>query len=342
DMTLNGGFGAVTTSIANPPNLIPRCSEKITAINQLNNDEILVTALANQNGNNNTYNSFWTFTIDATGVNNVPVISAVSSLAQGADRRGNLKISPDGLYMVSCNMTSGTFLYDYDQSTGAVSNERRIIYNGPNINGYGVEFSPDSSLLYLTASNDFNGQGSNTSAAGHQSTLYQIDIATAATGTFITNMTIIDTRQGYRGSMQLGIDGKIYRAISDTYDQGRPFLAVINNPNTPGLGCNYVHDAIPLAGRTSTQGLPPFIQSYFALIEAENLCLGDATDFTFQTDTPPTSIAWDFGDGTTSSLENPQHVYAATGIYNVVLVLDYNGSIRTYRKNIEIFDVPVA
>lgn len=342
DMTLNGGFGAVTTSIANPPNLIRSCSEKITAINHAANDEILVTAMADSNGISTVYDSFWTFTVGTNGVNATPVISAVSSPVSGGGRRGNLKISPDGLYMVSCNMGSGTFLYDFDQSTGAVSNERRIIFNGPNINGYGVEFSPDSSLLYITASNDFNGQGSNTNPAGHQSTLYQIDIAAAATGTFITNMTIIDTRQGYRGSMQLGIDGKIYRALADTYDQGRPFLAVINNPNTPGLGCNYVHDAIPLAGRSSTQGLPPFIQSYFALIEAENLCLGDATDFTFQTDTPPTTIAWDFGDGTTSSLENPQHVYAATGIYNVVLVLDYNGSIRTYRKNIEIFDVPVA
>ena len=341
DMSLNLGFGAVTTNINNPPNLITRCSEKITAINHSVNDEILITAMASATGNSTAYDSFWTFTVGTAGVDPVPVISTVSNVVSGGGRRGNLKISPDGLYMVACNMGSGTFLYDFDQSTGAVSNQRQLIFNGPNNSGYGVEFSPDSSLVYITASNDFNGSGSNTNPAVHQSTLYQLDLSTA-TGAIITSSTIIDTRQGYRGSMQLGIDGKIYRALSDTYSQGRPFLGVINNPNTPGTGCNYVHDAIPLAGRLSTQGLPPFIQSYFALLDVENTCLGDATSFSFQTDTPPTTISWDFGDGTTSTLENPTHVYAAPGVYNVVLVLNYNGSIRTYRKNVQIFATPVA
>lgn len=341
DMTINGGLGAVTTNIANPPNLIPRCSEKITAINKSSSDSILITAMASASGLDLFYDSFWTFTVDDTGVNATPVISTVATTVSGGGRRGNLKISPDGSYMVSCNMGGGTFLYDYNQDTGAVSNERRIIFQGANTNGYGVEFSPDSSIIYITASNDFNGAGAATNPATHQSTLYQIDIS-ANTGNFITNINTIDTRQGYRGSLQLGIDGKIYRALSDTYDRGTGFLAVINNPNTLGIGCNYVHNAIPLAGRVSTQGLPPFIQSYFALIEVENICSGDATDFTFQTDVAPTSILWEFGDGTTSTLENPQHVYPGAGVYNVVLTLNYNGAIRTYRKNVEIFQTPTA
>ena len=33
----------------------------------------------------------------------------------------------------------------------------------------------------------------------------------------------------------------------------------------------------------------------------------------------PTSWSWDFGDGTTSNLQNPNHTYAATGTYNVTL-----------------------
>ncbi len=341
DMTLNGGLGAVTTNIASPPNLIPRCSEKITAVNKSSSDSILVTAMASADGLNLVYDSFWTFTIDDTGVNTTPTISTVATSVSGGGRRGNLKISPDGSYMVSCNMGSGTFLYDYNQDTGTVSNERRILLQGPNTNGYGVEFSPDSSIIYITASNDFNGNGAATNPATQQSTLYQIDIS-ANTGNFITNINTIDTRQGYRGSLQLGIDGKIYRALSDTYDRGTGFLAVINNPNTLGAGCNYVHNAIPLAGRVSTQGLPPFIQSYFALIEVENICSGDATDFTFQTDVAPTTIFWEFGDGATSTLENPQHVYPGAGVYNVVLTLNYNGAIRTYRKNVEIFQTPTA
>lgn len=334
DISLNGGLGAVTTNINSPNNLITRCSEKIAAINHAVNDEILITALAPDGALSNNFNSFWTFVVSATGVNTVPVISPVTTVF---DRRGNLKISPDGRYITSCNSTSGAFLYDFDQTTGAVTNERRIVFSGPNVNAYGVEYSPDSSLLYITATNDANGNN----PASHASTLYQIDLNAVTTAT-VTNTTVIDTRQGFRGSLQLGIDGKIYRALADTFTQGRGFLGVINNPNTLGLGCNYVHDAIPLAGRLSTQGLPPFIQSFFALIDSDNTCFGDATAFSFQTDTPPSSILWDFGDGTTSTIENPMHTYLAPGIYNVVLALDFNGSIRTFRKNVQIFEVPVA
>jgi hypothetical protein len=35
-----------------------------------------------------------------------------------------------------------------------------------------------------------------------------------------------------------------------------------------------------------------------------------------------TSWAWDFGDGTTSTLQNPSHTYAATGNYNVALYIE--------------------
>ncbi|MEP2403494.1 MAG: T9SS type B sorting domain-containing protein, partial [Nonlabens ulvanivorans] len=325
--------GAVTTSLSNPNNLISTCSEKITAINHATNDEILLTTLASFNGVTTTFDTYYTFTISSTGVNPTPLLSTVPSTV--SDRRGNLKISPDGQYMVSCNMTSASFLYDYDQSTGAVSNERQLQFTGGNDRGYGVEFSPDSSLLYVTASNDTNSND----PAAHSSTLFQFDMTSPNPA---SSTVVIDTRAGYRGSLQLGIDKKIYRALSDTYNDGRSFLGVINNPNVAGQGCNYIHDAIPLAGRLSAQGLPPFIQSFFALIDVEFTCLGDNTTFEFDSDTPPTLVNWDFGDGTNSSIESPTHVYAAPGVYNVVLTLTINGSVRTYRKSVQIFDTPIA
>lgn len=335
DMTLNLGQGAVVTNVNAPNNLMLLCSEKITAINHGTNDEILVTAFGSFNGNLPTFDTFHTFRVTPTGVNPVAIKSQVASNVTGGGRRGNLKISPDGQYMVSCNMGSGTYLYDYDQNTGQVSNERRFLFPGANQAGYGVEFSPDGSLVYITASNDAGGN----TPSNHSSTLYQFNLNDPN----IVNSGIdIDTRQGYRGSLQLGIDKKIYRALSDSYDGGRSFLGVINNPNVLGTGCNYQHDAIALNGRLSTQGLPPFIQSFFALIEAENTCLGDATDFSFATDTVPTGIDWDFGDGNTSTLENPQHTYAAAGTYNVVLTLTINGAVRTYRKTVQIYDLPTA
>ncbi|MCB9231490.1 MAG: PKD domain-containing protein [Bacteroidia bacterium] len=47
---------------------------------------------------------------------------------------------------------------------------------------------------------------------------------------------------------------------------------------------------------------------------------GLAATFTDQSTNSPTSWQWSFGDGSTSSLQNPTHTYSATGTYNVCLV----------------------
>ena len=46
-----------------------------------------------------------------------------------------------------------------------------------------------------------------------------------------------------------------------------------------------------------------------------------AVNFTDITTGAPTSWAWDFGDGTTSSLQNPSHSYAIPGTYNACLTV---------------------
>ena len=57
-------------------------------------------------------------------------------------------------------------------------------------------------------------------------------------------------------------------------------------------------------------------------------CSGDSVSFTGVASYTPSSWKWDFGDSTTSSLQNPIHVYADTGTYLVSLVTVYpNGCI---------------
>ncbi len=61
-----------------------------------------------------------------------------------------------------------------------------------------------------------------------------------------------------------------------------------------------------------------------------NTCLGDSTAFkdgtTFDTGATASSWLWDFGDNTTSTLQNPKHLYTAAGNYNAVeTVTDNNG-----------------
>ena len=51
---------------------------------------------------------------------------------------------------------------------------------------------------------------------------------------------------------------------------------------------------------------------------ATTVCAG-AVQFTDQSTGAPTSWLWNFGDGTTSTAQNPTHTYAATGTYQVTL-----------------------
>ena len=48
----------------------------------------------------------------------------------------------------------------------------------------------------------------------------------------------------------------------------------------------------------------------------------------------PTNWMWDFGDGNTSSLQNPFHSYASSGTYNVSLIITGNNCQSSYNANV--------
>ncbi|MBI2968780.1 MAG: PKD domain-containing protein [Bacteroidetes bacterium] len=48
-------------------------------------------------------------------------------------------------------------------------------------------------------------------------------------------------------------------------------------------------------------------------------CTGDTVFFTDATSPVPTNWTWDFGDGDTSSLQNPAHLFTSDGTFNVIL-----------------------
>lgn len=54
----------------------------------------------------------------------------------------------------------------------------------------------------------------------------------------------------------------------------------------------------------------------------------------------PSSYLWNFGDGTTSSIANPKHVFARPGDYNVCLTINYSNSPASSICNIVNVGVP--
>ena len=79
------------------------------------------------------------------------------------------------------------------------------------------------------------------------------------------------------------------------------------------------------SGCQSTTSLPATLNPIpIANFSATPPCLGAPTVFTdLSTVTPPaiTGWGWDFGDGTTSALQNPTHIYLAAGSYTATLVV---------------------
>jgi gliding motility-associated-like protein len=324
DMMLDGGLGDVI-GVNNVPNpillLTSPISEKITAVKVFNEEAFWV--ISYQNGR------FFVFKVDNNGVNQAP-IAGNEGFSGSGDARGYLKTSPDGTKLVSANMTTGLFLYDFDDVTGTVSNERQLNVLGEF--SYGVEFSPLSKKLYISTGN-FGGNGLVTEKLFQ----FTVDIPVPTSENLDATRVELHSYLNARAALQVGLDGKIYRAIDGTNS-----LGIINNPDGDGTAADYQHGAISLGGQNSTQGLPPFIQSFFAaLIQIENQCLGDISVFTIESNEPIISIIWDFGDGSaTSTLLSPTHTYALPGEYTLTVQVTTADETKTITQTITIFVLP--
>jgi len=250
DISLNNGTGAV---IEKNVNLLKDCSEKISAVlKDCTDNSVWVLTLASADGQSGNLNTYYAYEINASGVVDTPVITTFNDLFIN-DPRGYLKLSADGTKVASANVRTGLYLYDFDATTGILSNQQRITINTPDQFAYGVEFSPNSNYLYVHSSNN------TLEISGHLSQLLQYDLSTPDIS---GSEVILDTRAIFRGALQLGNNGKIYRTIAENYFQGTPYLGVINKPDEKGVAADYEHNAVLLEGN-ATQGLPPFIQSFF-------------------------------------------------------------------------------
>ena len=254
DITLNNGNGAV---IEKNIKLLADCSEKIAAVRKNCFDKsIWVITLASEDGTEPIFNTYHSFEVNTAGVLNTSIKSTFPDL-QINDPRGALKFSPNGTLMASANMFFGLQLYDFNANTGVFSNQRQLPINGTDQLPYGIEFSSKGQFLYTHSTQSLENEE-------FLSQLVQYDLLS---NNIAESQVTLDTRSIYRGALQMGSNGKIYRTLANDYFNGIPYLSVIENPDDKGVNANYVHSAISLEGRIGTQGLPPFIQSFFDKID---------------------------------------------------------------------------
>jgi PKD repeat protein len=72
--------------------------------------------------------------------------------------------------------------------------------------------------------------------------------------------------------------------------------------------------------------------------------IGRVVTFTDLSTSNPTNWVWDYGDGTTGTGANPDHVYRATGVYDVTLTASnpYQTNTRTKNAYITVLSIPRA
>ncbi|PHS10571.1 MAG: hypothetical protein COA88_02160 [Kordia sp.] len=321
DMALDGGLGGITAS-KNIPLFTPT-TEKITAIQSSVANEYWVVSHKWES------NEFIAYNISNSGVNTTPVVSAIGSYVGGSEERANIgqiKISPDGTKLAVARELglSEAQLFDFNAATGVISNPITLLnYSPSNKNVYGVEFSGNSQVLYIGVLGE---------------AVYQFNLAAGTPTAIINSKLEVSPIPRPYGSLQLAPDGKIYIAKAYKF-----YIDVIDNPNIIGTGCNYQYEQLYLGGNRSVAGLPPFIQSFFQIgFQFENLCLGNNTQFTANTSHTIDSILWDFGDGITSTLENPTHVFANAGDHNVSVTITSGGETSSDSKTVTIYEQPLA
>jgi gliding motility-associated-like protein len=340
NMDLDNGKGDVEEK--NVQLVTPVC-EKLTAIKHCNGTDFWVIT----HGFNS--QSFYAFLVTANGVSLAPVLSNVGSFVSNINQTnaiGSLKASPDGRKLAAAHYSQGVELLDFDNSTGAISNARSLFtaaetyefWKGP----YGVEFSPNSKLLYV-AGNYYDFQD-----LGFYSFLLQYDVslldqvAISASKSLIYRKSIIIESFG---SLQTAPDGKIYLAEIRV-----PYLSVINAPNMIGSACLFTYAQLQFTepNQLSMMGLPAFVQSYWRpAFTFRGACAGKQLFFDYVIPEDVIAVKWDFGDPLSgsdnfSTLDSTMHLYQFDGVYPVKLIRFTHCGSDTVTKSVQVGESHVS
>lgn len=259
DLKQNAGLGAVT--VQNQV-LFSRSTERITASGKW----IIIHEWGN--------NTFRVYPFNGQGIGE-PILTAIGSDHVSTSINtgiGYMKLGPKNNLAVALSQPGANLieLFHVNDTTGKITNYRKIDLNDASGQVYGLEFSPGARKLFATV------RGSNKIyeyAIDYKGKPY-LAPSPPATGTNpITQNNV--------GELQIAPDGQIYVAIEGSGSLGR----FAPDEDSSRLSINgYVANAFNLAGKTSHLGLPNFIQHQSNAFGGPDfsftgLCLGDTTRF---------------------------------------------------------------
>ena len=242
---------------------------------------------------------------------------------------GTIRISPDGKKFIDSQFSNNLFGH-FDNNLGTITRFSGGLDFAFSFS-IGTEFSPSSKYLYICGtSNQFNFIVLQFDANAIDSLSFQNSQQLVG---FIPNPTQSST--GMFLMMQSAPDGKLYGVRFENTK-----LFTLNYPDKAGLGSDFQYDGYDLnvpAGKT----LPQFVTSYVQRFFYQGSCVGLPYRFTSNFHPVPDSIHWDFGDGSSSTLLNPTHIYALGGNYSVVVFARFpDGKTGDAQRDITVAELP--
>ncbi len=283
-------------------------------------------------GYSKTGTTFYAIPVTSAGPQATIKSSLGVNFTTDAMRRGTMDFSSDGTKLVMTH-ANGAKLYDFNLSTGAVSNE--VAIGGLGLGAYGSEFSPNDAIIYFTAVAGFQG-------------LYHYNVSSTVT-TQVGNSE-------YYGEIVTGDDGVLY--AGKWVGAGETTLTTISNPNSTtatAVGIGLSNNGFATGG-TVALGLP---QNYAcasvscpdtSISQPSNVCVGQTEDLSLHelgdagswsiTSTPaggnPAIMTGDIFDASASNTD--------PGSYTVTFTFDapVGGCSSTSSRTITVDSLPVV
>ena len=336
DMALNGGLGDVQVATINTP-LANDLTEKLIVIRSTEIQGFWVIA------HKKNANEFLAWKIDACGVSAQPVVSTVGSIFAsvpiGATEAwsGAMDASPDGNRIgMPVDWSDRIEFFDFNKTTGVVSNPLTVNVTDDSSPGflrkYGACFSPDGSKFYYTNINSV-----------YQLNLSNYTSAAIASSNTLIYSPILEPIVYPCLQIEQAPNNKLYVAIGNAER-----LDEISSPNSLGLGCDYVTNAVSFGPATCQLGLPAqvplggfAVSSTIAFLP--DSCLQSSISFSVSSTLPINQVNWNFGDpnsgaNNSSSDLNPSHQFSEIGTYQITAIVEFDCYTETITQNINLFD----
>ena len=291
DMSKSAGLGDV---IVKNTLLLAPAAEKIVAVMNSNNKDVWILC------HDWPGNKYYAYRLTDTDLED-PVVNTIGAFHNPALNTsiGVMKVSPNSNKVAAAipglgfSGTNFVELMDFNSSTGMLSNLITLNF-ALATNPYGIAFSPNSNLLYVSE----NVTG----------VLCQFNIS-LGTQALIAASKVALSANSMQGQMQLAPDGKIYTS------SGQPSLGRINNPNVAGVGCGFANNSFNLAGKTCRIGLPntfiPPPMPIASVLSNATICPGNSATLLAS---GGGTYSWSTGATTTSIIVTP----TVTTTYSVI------------------------